>query len=332
MKYFKFVILGSNSFAATAFIERLLMDGVNAIGISRSNQNASIFNQKEVWDKVSSNYRFIKADLNIDYDLIIKVVDEFKPEIIVDFAGQGMVAESWDNPEQWYTTNLVSKVKLHNHLQKCKWLKRYIRISTPEVYGSQDNLITESFQYNPTTPYAVSHAAIDMSLMAYFKQYEFPVILGRFANFYGPGQQLYRIIPRTIISVLLGKKLQLHGGGNSVRSFIHGSDVADAIMKMVDKGEVGEAYHFSAKSFVTIKYVVETICSQMGAKYENIIEVVPDRKGKDHAYLMDSSKSRRNLAWEDNISLESGISETIMWIQRSINEIKKLPIEYIHKQ
>ena len=101
-----------------------------------------------------------------------------------------MVAESWTAPAQWYTTNIVAKVRLHDWLRQQSWLERYVRISTPEVYGSHDTLQPESWHLNPSTPYAVSHAAIDLSLRAFHAHYGFPVVFTRFANFYGPGQQL----------------------------------------------------------------------------------------------------------------------------------------------
>ena len=209
-----------------------------------------------------------------------------------------MVAESWQNPAQWYNTNIVAKVKLHDQLRQKDWLERYIRISTPEVYGSQENLLQETWEYNPSSPYAVSHAAIDQSLKAFNKQYDFPVILTRFANFYGPGQQLYRIVPRTIIYALLGKKLQLHGGGTSVRAFISGVDVADAVMRSINYGLVGEVYHFSPERFLTIRKLIEIICSKMGVDFAELVEIAPDRPGKDQAYLMDSEKARRDLGLE----------------------------------
>ena len=211
------------------------------------------------------------------------------------------------------------------------WLQRYVRISTPEVYGSQDSLVNESWNYNPSTPYAVSHAAIDMSLRSFHKQYNFPVIFTRFANFYGPGQQLYRIVPRTIIYALLGKKLQLHGGGTSIRAFIYGDDVAEGIMRTINMGNIGEVYHFSPERFLTIREVVEIICQQLNLDFDSVVELAPERPAKDLAYLMNSSKVRNMLNWTDSVSFEQGVKNTIDWVQSSISEIENLPLDYIHK-
>lgn len=330
MIFSRYAVLGSNSFGGAAFIKRALSDGFEVLGFNRSSETSNIFlpycNLKE-----NHKYRFVQADINHDLDLIMFYLNDFKPEIIVDFSGQGMVAESWDRPEQWYTTNIVAKVRLHDRLRKCNWLKRFIRISTPEVYGSQECLISESWQYSPSTPYAVSHAAIDMSLRAFYQRYDFPVIFTRFANFYGPGQQLYRIVPRTIIYTLLGLRLQLHGGGLSTRAFIYGDDVSDGIMRAASLGNIGDVYHFSPSRFLTIREIVASICDQLDFPFEKLVDLAPDRPSKDSAYLMDSNRARTQLSWSESFTFEQGIAATIDWIKESIDEIKNLPLNYIHK-
>ena len=330
MKYKRYAVLGSNSFAGAAFVARALADGADVIGFNRSLEPSPIFlPYRNI--KGNGSYTFVQADINYDLDAILGELDIFCPQVVVDFAGQGMVAESWQNPAQWYNTNIVAKVKLHDQLRLRNWLKCYVKISTPEVYGSQESLLQETWQYNPSTPYAVSHAAVDQSLRAFHQQYDFPVIFTRFANFYGPGQQLYRIIPRTIIYALLGKKLQLHGGGNSVRAFISGVDVADAVMRSINSGVVGEVYHFSPERFLTIRQIVEIICSQMDIDFSDLVEIAPDRPGKDKAYLMDSKKARRELSWHESHTFEEGVDETIHWVKEYIDEISSLPLNYIHK-
>ena len=330
MKFFRYVVLGSNSFAGAACVAELLRQNAFVLGINRSAEASDIFLPYRAMPERDA-YRFVQADINLDFEKITLELDRFEPEVVIDFAGQGMVAESWQDPAQWYTTNIISKARLHEYLRGVPWLKRYVRISTPEVYGSQDKLLSETWQSSPSTPYAVSHAAVDMSLRAYHQQYGFPVILNRFANFYGPGQQLYRIIPRTIIYALTGRKLQLHGGGTSVRAFIYGNDVSRGILASLELGEPGNIYHFSSEQFFTIRQVVELICSRMGIAFSTLAEVTSDRPGKDQAYLMDSSRARTELGWNDETSLESGVDQTIEWVKRNLAEIKKLPLNYIHK-
>ncbi len=330
MQFQRYAVIGSNSFAGAAFVARAVGDEAEVIGFNRSPENSQIFLPYKQ-SKNAGRYTFHQADINHDLPKILGHLESFRPQVVVDFAGQGMVAESWLNPSQWYTTNIVAKVCLHDQLRRYDWLKRYVRISTPEVYGSHDSLLKETWQYNPSTPYAVSHAAIDMSLRAFHQNYGFPVIFTRCANFYGPGQQLYRIVPRTIIYALTGRKLQLHGGGTAVRAFIYAADVADGIMRALDSGKPGEVYHFSPERFLTIRQVVEVICQRMDVPFDSLVEFAPDRPGKDQAYLMDSSRARKELGWAESVSFEQGIDATISWVKANLDEIKTLPLDYIHK-
>ena len=199
------------------------------------------------------------------------------------------------------------------------------------MYGACQGLITESAPYNPSTPYAVSRAAADMSLLTYFRTYKFPVVFTRAANVYGPGQQLYRIIPRSIISFLTGKKLKLHGGGKSVRSFIHMRDVADGTLHIALCAPPGEIYHMSTPRNISIRTLTGMIAKQMDIDFEKNVEVEQERPGKDMAYLLDSSKIRETLDWNDRIGLEQGIEEVIGWVRDNLDELSRQSWDYIHK-
>lgn len=327
----KILVLGCNSFAGAAFTDACLKKDFQVVGINRSEPTSKIF-QPFLENSNIKNFTFIQANLNTDHEMILAAMDSFQPQYIVDFAGQGMVAESWDQPQQWYQTNIVSKSIIHRHLLDVNYLEFYLRISTPEVYGSSNNLIKETDSMNPSTPYAVSHMATDLSIQNFHNNFSFPILIGRFANFYGPHQQLYRIIPITISSILSGKKMNLHGGGASIRAFIHSEDVNNGIFKMISRGVSGEVYHFSPQDFISIKDLVMKICHQMDAKFEKVVKVSDDRVGKDFAYLMDSSKARDKLQWEPEVQLEHGISSTIVWMTENYDKIKLLPSHYIHKE
>ena len=160
----------------------------------------------------------------------------------------------------WFETNLIAQIKLHDIIRNCRSIKKYIHFTTPEVYGNTSKKIKESFNFSPTTPYAVSRAACDMHLMSYYNAYNFPVIFTRAANVYGPGQQMFRIIPKTIYCALSNKKLNLHGGGLSRRSFIHIEDVSDAVYKICRNGRIGHSYHISTNETITIKALVKKLC------------------------------------------------------------------------
>jgi len=325
-----YLILGSNSFAGASLVDYLITREQKVIGVSRSHEPHKLL---LVYAKNPNLklFNFYPYDLNQHFDELKALIDRKKPKFVIDFAGQGMVAESWKNPEQWYQTNIVSKVKLHTYLRHCDFLEKYVRVSTPEVYGSTPVAVDEKQSFNPSTPYAVSHAAIDMSLKAFYQQWQFPVVLTRFANFYGPYQQLYRIIPRAILYCLLGKKLQLHGGGLSQRAFIFGEDVAESIDCVLQKGKLGETYHFSSEKPITIKNLVEKICDRMRVPFDSFAQVSEERPGKDELYFMDTNTAKNELLWSPKINLDQGIEKTVDWLSANLNIIKTLPQEYIHK-
>ena len=170
-----------------------------------------------------------------------------------------------------------------------------------------------------------------MSLRTYFATYKFPVLFTRAANVYGPGQPLYRILPRTVYFARTGRTLQLHGGGYSERSFIHGRDVADATLRIARAGRVGDTYHISTTRLVAIRDLVRIVLERMGKRFEESVEVVGERLGKDAAYMLDADKLRRELGWSDVISLEQGVADTIAWIDRYLDALRTQPADYIHK-
>ena len=325
-----FVVIGSNSFSGASFAAHLLGKGYRVVGISRSPQPDDALLPYR-WMASSGQFSFHQMDLNRDLSRICDLLEEIRPAYVVNFAAQSMVAESWANPDHWFMTNLVSTVRLHEALRKMAFLKRYVHISTPEVYGSTLGDVREDAAFNPSTPYAVSRAAADMSLRTFHSAYDFPVVYTRAANVYGPGQQLYRIIPRTVLCIRSGTKLMLHGGGASQRSFIHIDDVSDATLRVALQGHDGDSYHIATPRQITIRDLVELICDRMGTRLENVAEVVGERVGKDAAYQLNSDKIRRELGWTDHVSLEQGIEQTIAWVDANLETLKTLPQSYVHK-
>lgn len=323
-------VIGSNSFSGASFCKHLLEQGAEVIGISRSEQPAAPLLPFKWIDHAKLN--FYQLDLNQDLVDIERVLDQQKVATVYNFAAQSMVGQSWDYPEHWFMTNTVSTIKFHNMLRHKDYLDKYIHISTPEVYGSCAGFVNEGQQFNPSTPYAVSRAAADMSLKTFFDVHGFPIVSTRAANVYGPGQQLYRIIPKTIMSIMMGHKLPLHGGGWSERSFIHIDDVSAATQAIGESGINGSTYHISTLDTVSIRHLVEMICQKMGCDIHQVCEISADRPGKDAAYLLDSSKVRNELGWQDKISLEQGIEETIEWAELNFELLKSIPFDYVHKQ
>lgn len=261
-----------------------------------------------------------------------ELLDQFAPDYVVNFAAQSEVAPSWEFPYQWFQTNAVAVTYLAHMLKGKPYLKKYIHISSPEVYGSCSGFIKESAPLNPSTPYAASKAAGDLSLFTFAKNFGFPLVLVRATNVYGPHQQLFKIIPRSIIYMLQGKKIPLHGGGTATKSYIHIRDVSRGERLIMEKGEVGEIYHLSPTEGVEVRAVVRAIAELLGRSFESVTSIVGERLGQDHAYTIDSTKARDTLGWEPTISLTEGLSETIDWVKGSFAEITQNPLEYTHKE
>lgn len=326
----KYFIIGSNSFSGSNMIRFLLSKDFEVYGISRSKEYNSVFLPYK-WNSYTKKFNFFQLDLNSDINEIVALINKVMPDYIINFAALGMVAESWEKPEDWYQTNVVGQVKFHDNIRKMKFIKKYIHVSTPEVYGSSNGLVKENYNFSPSTPYAVSRAACDLHLISFFKAYNFPVIFTRAANVYGPSQQLYRIIPKTILYAKINKKLYLHGNGNSTRSFIHIDDVSYAIEKITENGVLGETYHISTDEFISIRDLIHKICAKLNVSFSDLVIESPDRLGKDQAYHLDNGKLRKNFKWSHNISLEQGLDYTIDWVEKNLELLKTMPDQYEHK-
>ena len=326
----KFLVLGSNSFSGATFVDYLAEKGHDVVATSRSDEpHEALLPYK--WQKRPGTVRFKRVDINHDLDALGALIRRERFTHVVNFAAQSMVGQSWDHPDDWMMTNVVSTVRLHVLLRDLDFLDRYVHVTTPEVYGSTDGWVGENTPFNPSTPYAVSRAAGDMSLKTFVDAFNLPAVSTRAANVYGPGQQLYRIIPRTVLAAMTGQKLKLDGGGVSVRVFIHMRDVSDATLKIALHGKLGETYHISGYELVSIRKLVEIILGKLGKKFDECVELGPERAGKDAAYMLDSAKLRKELGWKDEVSLEAGIDSVIDWAKRFENELSTLPSSYTHK-
>jgi dTDP-glucose 4,6-dehydratase len=326
----KFLVLGSNSFSGATFVDFLAEQGHDVVATSRSPEpHVAMLPYK--WQARKGAVRFEKVDINHDLPALEALLKRERFTHVVNFAAQSMVGQSWDHPDDWMMTNVVSTVRLHVLLRGLDFLDRYVHVTTPEVYGSTEGWVKEDTRFNPSTPYAVSRAAGDMSLKTFVDTYQMPAVSTRAANVYGPGQQLYRIIPRTVYAAMTGQKLKLDGGGKSVRVFIHMRDVSDATLKVALGGKVGDTYHISGYDLVSIRALVEMILEKLGKPFDEYVELGPDRPGKDAAYMLDSTKIREELGWEDKVSLSEGIDDVIAWAQRFASELPNLPSTYVHR-
>jgi dTDP-glucose 4,6-dehydratase len=325
----KVAVLGSNSFSGSDFIDLLLAEGgYDVLGTSRSPEKSPVMLPYRA--RKSDRFRFMQADLNHDLDRLMDALDDFAPEVIVNFAAQSEVGPSWAHPEHWFQTNTVSLAKLLNRLKDQRYIARYIHISSPEVYGSCDRAITEDQPVAPSTPYAASKAAADMLIGTFASHYGFPVITIRTTNVYGAHQQLFKIIPRCFIYLRNDRTIQLHGGGKAVKSYIHIRDASRGLLAAMTEGKVGELYHFASDRGYSVREVVQTICALLGKDFAKVTEDVAERPGQDAAYLVDSTKARQAFGWLPEIDLETGLKDVGDWIGANRDAIQRMPHEYLH--
>ncbi|MCW4048281.1 MAG: GDP-mannose 4,6-dehydratase [Candidatus Bathyarchaeota archaeon] len=327
----RIVVLGSNSFSGSDFIDLLLGNPANEIiGISRSPEKSSLFLPYK--RHKDARFWFYRLNLNKRMKEIDRVLDSFRPDWVVNFAAQSEVAPSWEWPGQWFQTNAVALSELVAALERGTYLKRYLHISTPEVYGSCAGQVREGHSLDPSTPYAASKAAADLLLSAYFKSRAFPVIKVRSANVYGARQQLWKIIPRTVVYLKLGRKIPLHGGGKAMRSFIHIRDVSRGEVAALEGGRPGAGYHLSTNRIYSIADIVRVVCKMMERNFDTATESVSARAGHDKAYTLNSSLAKEELGWVAKTELEDGIREVIEWVEKNWKVIRRQSLEYIHKR
>lgn len=224
-----------------------------------------------------------------------------KADYVVNFASRSLVAESWADPCGWMAVNGVMTLETVQEMLGAG-IKKFIHVSTPEVYGNTKKWVAENYSnWKPSTPYAVSRAAADMALSAYYRAYGFPAVITRTANIYGEGQPTHRVIPTAFAHRREGRPISLHGGGTAIRGFIHVSDAAEALHKISKIGQAGETYHIATRQATQIRELVKMIGCEIGPD-------IPDRLGKDKMYLLDSTKLRA-LGWHDRTRLADWIAK-----------------------
>ena len=328
----KCVVIGSNCFSGSHLVDALLSDGdYQVVGLSRSREKKDFYLPYKSNPNVERLFRFQQLDLNKNAGGLISFLEKEQPQIVVNFAALSEVGISNLEPVEYFDTNCRAVVQLCNHLRTAKYLEKYIHISSAEIYGSCDEYITESAPLRPSTPYAVSKAAADLYLLTLSKNFNFPVTLIRSTNVYGKHQQLYKIIPRTAIYLKKGKQIELHGGGNSIRSFIHIRDVARGILKVLHQDRPKPIYHFSTENAMTIRQIVEMICNKMGHPFKLSVTTSEERLEQDSRYLLDSALAREELGWQPVEDFEKGVEETIDWVESLWQEILGEPLTYQHK-
>jgi len=259
------------------------------------------------------NYYFLKADIT-DRKTIFSLFENMKFDYAVHFAAESHVDRSIRNPGIFVQTNVVGTQVLLD-AAKQNGIKKFIHISTDEVYGELDfnstTFFTEATPIKPNSPYSASKASSDLLVRAYHETFKLPINIIRCSNNYGPFQYPEKLIPLSILRLLNNQKVQIYGDGKNIRDWLYVSDHCSAIDLVLHKGVNGEVYNVGGRCERTNLEVVKTIIHTLG-KSEKFIEFVPDRLGHDKRYAIDPAKVEE-LGWKPATTFESGISKTISW-------------------
>ncbi len=324
-----YIVVGSNCFTGSHIVDALLTDpGNRVVGISRSSEYDDLF--LPYADRRGENFSFRQIDVVRDFSALSELIDQERPEVVINVAALSEVGLSNESPIEYFDINTTAVVTLCDKLRQVDYLERYVHISSAEIFGSCSGALTEDALFNPSTPYAVSKAAADMYLHTLIANFDFPAVMIRSTNVYGRHQQLFKIIPRTAIFLKMGKVIELHGGGTSIKSFIHVRDVVKGLLQAINSGGIG-VYHFTVPSEQSIADIVEIVCGKMGYDFAEATEFVGERLGQDARYWLDCTRSVEELGWAPEVAMDRGVDEVIEWVESNWDRIRDEPLVYQHK-
>jgi dTDP-glucose 4,6-dehydratase len=262
-----------------------------------------------------TDYHFFYGDLRNPQD-IEKAFQEFSPHCVLHFAAETHVDVSISSPQKFIESNVLGTFHLLEASKKYG-IEKFVHISTDEVYGDlqkHEAPFTENSLIKPSSPYSASKASSDLLVLSYIRTYGFPAVITRCSNNYGPFQDSSKFIPVIIKSLQEKKKIPLYGKGENIRDWIFVKDHVDAVFTVLEKGRIGEVYNVGANTEKTNTEIIETILPYFSASSE-CIQYVPDRKGHDVRYALNTTKIETELNWKPKVSFEEGISQTIKWYE-----------------
>ena len=305
------LVTGGCGFIGANFIRHILSKyPYNIINLDKLTYAGNLENLKEIEN--DSRYTFIKGDIANEAD-IERIFSSSEIDIVINFAAESHVDRSIMDPGAFIKTNIIGTFNLLETVKKGR-VKRFIQVSTDEVYGSlgKEGKFHEDTPLAPNSPYSASKASADMLAMAYYKTYRTPVMITRCSNNYGPYQFPEKLIPLVITNALVDMELPVYGDGMNIRDWIHVLDHCEAIDIVLHKGESGNVYNIGAENERTNIEIVKLILNILG-KPETLIKYVKDRPGHDRRYAIDSTKIKKELGFKTKVSFKMGMEETVAW-------------------
>ena len=331
------IVTGGLGFIGSNLIELLLNKKFKVINIDKVTYSSNFYNTSTFKD--NKNYKFYKCNLN-NLKKLDFIINKHKPIGIFNLAAETHVDRSIDNPKNFIDSNILGVYNLLESFKKYSKKNknaRLIHISTDEVYG--DVLFgrsNEKYQYKPSSPYAASKASSDHLVYSYVRTYKIPAIITNCSNNYGPKQHPEKLIPKLIYNILNNKNLPIYGNGKNSREWIYVTDHCEALIKVFQKGKVGEFYNIgSNKNLNNME-----ICKALLKIAKNKIKLGPnakiifikDRPGHDIRYALNSNKIKRDLKWKPKKSFEMGLKETVSWYLENNDYYKSLSKKDITKR
>ena len=331
----KIIVTGGLGFIGSNLIELLLKKNFYVINIDKGTYSSNLYNTNEF--KNSKKYKLIKLD--IGNKKIEKIFLKYKPSGIFNLAAETHVDRSIDNPESFIHSNIVG---VYNLLECFKNFSKnnkskFIHISTDEVYGDViKGRTSEKYPYQPSSPYAASKASSDHLVNSYIRTYKLRAIVTNCSNNYGPKQHPEKLIPKLIYNIMNNKPLPIYGKGTNSREWIYVKDHCDALIRVFQKGKIGEFYNIgSNKNLNNLLVTKELIKSskkliKLGKKVK--INFVKDRPGHDIRYALNSNKIKSMLGWYPKTSFKKGIKLTLDWYFKNKSYYKSLSKKDIIKR
>ncbi|MDA9274403.1 dTDP-glucose 4,6-dehydratase [bacterium] len=320
----KILVTGGAGFIGSAVVRQAIAAGHEVINLDALTYAACLANVASVADH--PNYAFVEVDI-CDASAVQGAFDTHAPDVVMHLAAESHVDRSIDGPGAFIETNVTGT---YNMLQAARtywdakgrpeWF-RFHHISTDEVYGTlgDTGLFTEDTAYAPNSPYSASKAASDHLVRAWHETYGLPVVLSNCSNNYGPYHFPEKLIPVVILKALAGEPIPVYGKGENIRDWLYVEDHADALLTVLQKGELGRSYNIGGENEVRNIDLVEMICTALdrlqpgSAPYAQQITFVQDRPGHDLRYAIDPTRISTELGWRPSVTLEQGLEKTVQW-------------------
>lgn len=320
----KVVITGGCGFIGSNLINYLTKNEpeLNLLNIDKLTYAGNLLNIQESLD--NPKHTFHKADISNEKE-IDKIFKEFQPDYVINLAAETHVDRSIHDSKPFYNSNILGTLNLLHSSLKYK-VKRYLQVSTDEVYGSlddDDGSFTENSPIDPSSPYSATKAASDFLVNAFHKTYGMDTIITRCSNNYGPFQFPEKLIPLMIINTIEQRRLPVYGNGMNIRDWLFVDDHCSGIISALVCGQAGEVYNFGGENEITNIDLIRKILSHFDAP-ESLIKFVDDRPGHDYRYAMNISKAKNELEWRPVTDFSAGLDYTIQWYMANSSWIKSV--------